>query len=193
MSRKLTVNGAETDIDRQIGVCLGFGMTHEDISEHLDIAKRTIAYHLEKNSLYLQKVIAECQTIRAKTLAVIQDKMDAKERVRQRSWSVLEKKLKKADGEVICSKCGDPADLPEEMDDSIALGYLREGLDRTDGKSMNRITMMGQVEHKHVHQVSQATLDAIDDVLRQQKRLPAAQIDSDETEDVQEAELVSVQ
>lgn len=150
------VKSAEVlETDRLIGQCLGAGMSVEKTAEHVGVAPNTVRNHLDgANKQFIFKVKAEVEAICAKTLAREVESLEEKyKRLRPKAIDKLEQ-------------------LVGSDKDGVALGAVREALDRTEGKPVNRTVMLGQVEHQHSHSLSDETLARLDAL--QNKLLPKA-------------------
>jgi transposase len=121
-------------------------MTVDEVAEHLGIGRNTVYRHSEKNRLFVDQVRAETEAIAAKTIAKriteLESKADIKQRMSAKAYQRLEALLERTE------------------DDGLTLSALKEALDRTEGKAIDRKQIHQLSEHKETvtHQISEETI-----------------------------------
>lgn len=128
---------------------MGLGMTIEDIAECMGVTRNTIYRRSEKNRLFVDQVRAETEAMAAKTIAKriteIESKADIKQRLSKAAYDKLERLLERTE------------------DDQLSLATLKEALDRTEGKAVDRKQIHQLTEHQETvtHQISEETVQRL--------------------------------
>jgi transposase len=147
---------SENASDRQIGIALGLGMTVDEVAEHLGISRNTVYRHSEKNRLFVDQVRAETEAIASKTIAKriteLESKADIKQRMSAKAYQRLEALLERTE------------------DDGLTLSALKEALDRTEGKAIDRKQIHQLSEHKETVTITHDSAH-LDDVLGEMRQL----------------------
>jgi len=141
------------DLDIQIGVLAGFGYNFSEIARFAGVSEATVCRRRKERPEFIGKIqnFAEigCRTKLAEKLKEIETKADAKARIQAAAYERLEQLLERGEAD------------PKELD-FLLLASVKEGLDRTEGKALDRkAILMKQQQDVTVHVVLDETVERI--------------------------------
>lgn len=175
----------EDDLAIQIGLLLGAEWTHEDIATHLGISTGTITNRKKKlhDGDVIERVkgwtkVAISKYIEARLQKAEADLAEKKKRLMEKGYTVIEKTL---DHTLIAADMAEKAEVPWKPD-AVQLGAANIGIERTEGKPLDRKAILQRDEHVYRLEVDGEDLEH---VLRtaamlnemRMKALPAGVID----------------
>jgi hypothetical protein len=155
--------------DAQIAVAKAMGLTHEETGKvictpkHPDgISPETVKDRISANSEFIGPFIQWCanlvQNVKNRALDELTEK-DVRKLIKSKSWKRLDK-------------------LIDSENESIALAASKEGLDRTEGKSVqtNLNMVAGQVNHIVTHQLPEAFYSSLPTFAQQHGLAPVIDV-----------------
>jgi DNA-binding CsgD family transcriptional regulator len=166
MTRKI----GESEQDRQIGICLGSGMSPERAATHLGVAANTVRNHIATNGDYILKVKSETETILAVNAAkkVADVVGTAEERIKglfDKAFRLTERAIQKAEDK------GDDIELSELMEIHNRITVWASKFAASEAPK--RLEVNGSVEQ--VHTLSGDVVDRLTAFMQKhQNLLPAS-------------------
>jgi hypothetical protein len=135
------------DIDTQIGIYLGLEMPIAEIASRIGKSDVTVHRRRATAGEFIEKVRAWTASAAASTLEhkvrAIESKRDIKGRISAKAYQRLETLLER------------------EEDDGLTLSALKEALDRSEGKALDRKAILSRHEETVTHEISDATLQRL--------------------------------
>lgn len=164
-------------MERQIGICLGLGLSSEATALHLDIVTNTIRNHIAKNGAFIATVRAETEAAAAKCFAKKVQKLEDRADSRL-SLAETKNQIRKEVYDKLLARLQDEDTLTDDVLAKIA----RIGLEFTDEKPAQITKRISEhTEYKEIGPETQERLDkmlalAEQGYLRPQQALPAPEI-----------------
>ena len=155
-----THNLSDTPSLVRYGIYLGLGWTHEEIAEAEGVVRQTVYRHVEKGRIEVEKWRQFAESVSARTVAKriqeIEEKQDLKQKLSAKAYQRLQGLLERGE------------------DDGLTLATLKEALDRTEGKAVDRKAVLNLNQTEVTHKLSpetEARLAHLDRLLPQYDRL----------------------
>lgn len=155
----------ETDI--RIGIGLGFDLPITEIAERVDRDAATVHRRRADKPDFIEAIRAYTSTIAStvleKRIKAVEEKGDLKQRLSQKAYARLEELLS-----------------GEGAPDGLTLAALKEALDRTEGKALDRKAILSRHEETITHRiVSDETVNRLARFMaRNELLLPAPPVDA---------------
>jgi uncharacterized protein YhaN len=185
----------------------GCDWTAEDIARHFGVARTTINGHVQKH----KKIVAEVegwtrvavskhieQRIASATKKALTDLETMKQKLRDDGYKLVHATVKHGLAQITDPETGQVmSDAPPP--DSVHLKAAETGIERMEGKALDRKAIMGLVEHHHTHELDSADLDSVLSELAQMNEWRRALLPAQEQDhgnewgtntDIEEGELV---
>jgi hypothetical protein len=192
-----------------IGIMRGCDWTAEDIARHFGVARTTINGHVQKH----KKIVAEVegwtrvavskhieQRIASATRKALDDLETMKQRLRDDGYKLVHATVKHGLAQITDKETGE-VKINAPVPDSVHLKAAETGIERMEGKALDRKAIMGLVEHHHTHELDSADLDSVLSELAQMNErrralLPVQEREQDywggtQNTDIEEGELVN--
>jgi hypothetical protein len=171
------------DSATQIGILIGAEWPVKDIAEHLGLSQATVFNHKKRHGDAIQLVagwtrLAIGRYVKARIEKAEADLAERKKSIHEKGYRVIEKKLDMALGEETV------------VLDATDLRAAEMGIERTEGKPLDRKAILERSEHIYRVEVDGSDLDAVLGELAQINEMRRKLLPPAEDTTVRDAELV---
>lgn len=152
--------------DRQVGIGLGLGLSHDGLAELLGCSPNTVRNHLDRSGHLIMQIKAETEAIAAvsfaKKVSALEAKNDSKQSLRE-----VKEEIRRETYEKLLAK------LKGEIDDDLFVKLSRTALEFTDEKPAQTQKRISEYTENINVTINGETWDAFEGYLAEEGIIPA--------------------